>query len=539
MSEPASRPPGSAAPAADATRAAPPLLPGSEDEERSAALSATLQSHSVSTKAVFTSMATLVSRGANILLLIVLTPFLFGGLGERLFGIYQLTQRIAQFGGLSSLGASTYLKIRLAELYSDQGVTERRKAIGDCVMQWLALLPLLVLWLILIYALVSGRTAVSNSQAVAVMVLIILTPLAQLLSIGNVALFTHHLGYVGVPLWTGIGICASAAAAALAYAGYGIEGVATALAAGTILNGMSSLALARKLLPWFGLEWPTLREFLGNLGTSLSASVASLVYLGLQQLEALIFGLGAGPVILARLVLTVIGIQCLDIVVRSFIGAGAYAAAPFVRNGQSARIGSLRAEAHGNIVVLFTIAAPVVVGLTPVVVPLWINDAVLLSPWVAAAILLTSMFRLLAVFDATLLDQARDFHWKNAAATAAVFVPGAALGFIVYWDVAPEGWYWLLPASIALYFTLAARRCSRVLGVTTAWTTLFIPVIIVLASAFATTALLEGRASEVAVCSAATVASAIGAAASWLHPQLVGPVRKLAERFRRAIARSR
>lgn len=514
-------------------------LPSDLDGSAGSGTSVPGSGRSVSARALYTGMATLVSRGANILLLIVLTPFLFAGLGERLFGIYQLTQRIAQFGGLSSLGASTYLKIRLAEMYTDQGVTERRKAIGDCVMQWLALLPLLVLWMIVSYAMVSGRTAVAGSQAVAVMVLVILTPLAQLLSIGNIALFTHHLGYVGVPLWAGIGICASAAAAAAAYLGYGIEGVAIALAAGTLLNGLSSLALARKLLPWFGLEWPTLREFLRNLGKSLSASLASLVYLGLQQLEALIFGLGAGPVILARLVLTVIGIQCLDIVVRSFIGAGAYAAAPFVRDGQSARIGALRSEAHGNIVVLFTIAAPVIIGLTPVVVPLWINDAVLLSPWIAAAILLTSMFRLLAVFDAALLDQARDFHWKNAAATAAVFVPGAALGLILYWGVAPEGWYWLLPASMGLYFVLAAVRCARVLSVTTAWTTLIIPVLIVLASSFATSALLQGRASELAIGSTAAVASAIGAGASLLHPKLAGPVRKLAERFLRAIVRSR
>lgn len=536
MSESALQSAGSQGPAAVAAGSEPPQ--GTQNES-SAASSSTRGKHSVSSKALFTAMATLVSRGANVLLLIILTPFLFAGLGERLFGIYQLTQRISQFGGISSLGASSYLKIRLAEMYADEGWTERRRAIGDCILQWAALVPILVLWTIIIYHLIGTRTGVSGSQAVAVLVLILTVPLAQFLSIGNIALFTHHLGYLGVPLWTGIGVCASAAAAAAAYLGYGIEGVAVALALGALLNGVVSLVVARRQMPWFGVEWPSFREFTGNFGRSIGASVASIVYLGLQQLEALIFGLGAGPVILARLVLTVIGIQCLDIVVRSFIGAGAYAAAPFVRDAQSARIGSLRAEAHGNIVVLFTIAAPVVIGLTPVVVPLWIEDAVLLSPWIAAAILLTSMFRLLAVFDAALLDQARDFHWKNAAATAAVFVPGAVLGLLVYWDVAPEGWYWLLPTSMGLYFALAALRCARVLSVKTAWTTLIIPVLGVLANSFATSALLEGRASELAIGSVAAASSVLSAGASLLHPQLAAPVRKLAERFLRSIARSR
>ena len=482
-------------------------------------------------------MATLVSRGANILLLLLLTPFLFAGLGERFFGIYQLTQRISQFGGLASLGASNYLKIRLAEMYADENAADRRKAIGECILQWTALIPLLVLWTVVIFEVISGRTGVSGSEAAAVVVLILLMPTAQLLSIGNIALFTHHRGYVGVPLWTLIGICASAAAAAAAYLGYGIEGVAAALAVGTVLNGMCSLVLARKLLPWFGVEWPNFRQFLENFGKSLGAAVASMAYLGLQLLEALIFGLGAGPVLLARLVLTVIGVQCLDIVVRSFIGTAAYAIAPFVRDRQASRIAPLRGEAHGSIVSLFAIGGPPVIAFTPVIVPLWIQDAVLLSPWIAAAILLTSMLRLLATFDAALLDQARDFHWKNAAAAIVVFAPGAALGFLVFWDMAPDGWYWLLPIAMGLYFTLVASRCTRLLSVGTAWTILAIPALGTLTTSFVTTALLEAQASELEFVGTGVAASALCGAACVLHPQLAVPVKKLAARLVRAFRR--
>jgi hypothetical protein len=494
--------------------------------------------HSVSTRAVFTAIAGLASRGANILLIIVLTPFLFAGLGERLFGIYQLTQRIAQFGGVSSLGASTYLKIRLAEMYADEDTTERRKAIGECVLQWALLLPLLALWTVLIFELISGRAAVSGSQEFAIITLILLTPLVQLLSIGQIALFTHHLGYIGVPLGTAINIGASAAAAAAAYVGYGLEGVAFALAAGTLLNGVISLALARQLLPWFGVAWPTLREFRKSFGRSIGASVASLVYLGLQQLEALIFGIGAGPVILARLVLTVIGVQCLDMLVRSFIGTGTYAIAPLVRDRESRRISALRREAHGNIIVLFAIAAPVIIGLTPVVIPLWIRDAALLSPWIAAAIVLTAMFRLLAQFDAGLLDQARDFHWKNLVAVAAVFAPGGAAGLLLYQGTAPDGWYWLLAVSMGIYFALLAWRCARLLAVDTAWTPLFIPATGTLASAVVTVTLLETHASALALAGAAVALALLSGALSMLHPSLAGPVRNLLRRVLSAARRS-
>lgn len=488
----------------------------------------------ISNRAVFTAMATLVSRGTNTFLLILLTPFLFGGLGERFYGIYQLTQRMSQFGGFASLGATSYLKIRLAEMYADQNVFERRKAIGECLLQWAALLPVLVVWTTVLYLLISGRTAVSGGDAIAVIVLIVLTPLTQLLSVGNVALFTHHLGYLGVPLWTGIGVCASAGAAAAAYAGYGIQGVAFAFAVGTLLNGVSSIVLAKKMLPWFGVEWPVWREFVANFGMSLGASLASVVYLGLNQLESLVFGLGAGPVMLARLSLTIIGFQCFDLLVRSFQGVGAYALAPMVRDRQAGPLGSLRGEAQGNIIFLFAVVGPPIIAVTPVVIPIWIKHAVLLSPWVAAAILMTSMLRLLAMFDAALLDQARDFRWKTVIAAVVVFLPSVALGFLVYLNVAPEGWYWFLPAFMATYYTLIVRRCARILSVRTALTALAIPVLGILATSLVVSSLVASHSGFFAFAAAAVGSSVLCAAASLVHPQLARSVRKLTARLWRA-----
>jgi hypothetical protein len=464
----------------------------------------------------------------------VLTPLLFAGLGERIFGVYQLTQRISQFGGMTSLGASTYLKIRLSELYADESVHERRKAIGECVLQWSVLLPVLLIWLVVIFHVISGRASLTDGQEVAVIVLIFLTPLAQLMSIGNVALFTHHLGYIGVPLWTGITLASSAGAAAAAYFGLGLEGVAVALTAGTLLNGITCQILARNLLPWFGLEWPRFRGFLGSLGKSLGASIASLVYLGLQQFEALVFGLGAGPVSLARLVLTVIGVQCLDLLVRSFIGTAAYAVAPLVRDRATRRLSALRDEAHGNILFLYTLGAPIIIGMTPVAMPYWIANVTLLSPWVAAAVALTAMFRLMAAFDGGLLDQARDFHWKSLAAVATVLVPGTLLGVLLFRDMEPTGWYWALPVSMAACYVLTALRCRRILAVATSWHPVLLPIAIALASAWATSLLIAAGRASLEIVGAAFASSCVGGGLAMLHPRFAAPVKQLSRRLLRA-----
>jgi hypothetical protein len=295
---------------------------------------------------------------------------------------------------------------------------------------------------------------------------------------------------------------------------------------------LASVRLAKKMLPWFGVEWPSWREFLHGITKSFSVSVASAVYFGLQQLEALTFGLAAGAVTLARLVLTVVGVQCLDILVRSFIKTGAYAMAPFIRDRRTERISALREEAHGNIIFLFAIAGPVIVGITPLIVPIWISGAVLLSPWVAAAILLLAMFRLLVQFDAGLLDQARDFQWKNAAAALVVFVPTATVALFVAQGNPPEGWYWLLTAVMGSYFAVVAWRCKRILALSTAWSPLAIPVVGALVTAFinsnVTAAGWTGARGMMGTAAGVSVASGL---ISMLHPRLSGPVRKLATRF--------
>jgi len=488
---------------------------------------------SVSSQSVLTAMATLMSRGAGILALIVLTPLLFAGLGERLFGVYQLTQRIAQFGGLTNLGATSYLKIRLAEMSRDAEFGERRKALADCLLQWSAMLPIMVAWTAAAVYAVNARSGLTSGELAAIAVLVLLTPFRQIIGVGQVALFTHGRGYFGITLSTTIGIASSVCAALAAYWGYGIVGVAIALAAGAIFDGLTGLLLASRLLPWFGLQWPSFAEFRDGFGKSWGASLASLGYLGLQQVETLTVGFAAGPNMLSRFVLTCIGIQVLDILIRSFIGTAAYGIAPFIRERRSDRVRELRAEAHGNIMAVFMLSAPPIIFLTPLVVAQWIPTATVLGPSVGAAVLLLAMFRLLSVFDSALLDQARDFYAKIGAAIAVVFIPCTGVGIAAAAGLLFDGWIWLVSAAMATYFLLVARRVASVLDVGNSWSVLLLPVANILFSlGLADTEAARTNGTAFVLLFAL---SCVAAFAGLLHPALRRPALTSWNRLRRLL----
>lgn len=440
-----------------------------------------------SKQVILTSLATLFTQGANSLFLIVLIPVLFAGLGEKLFGIYQLTQRLAQFGGLTNLGASSYLKIRLSELPPGDHDEEKRTALGECLLQWAVLLPVLIVWIYVVLRAIEAKSILSPIEVAAVVTLIAVTPLNQIFAVGQVALFAQGLGYYGIPLASALGLSATAGAALAAHFGYGLAGVAVSLFVGMVLRSVATLAVANRMLPWFGISWPTLPQFKEGITKSFGASVASLSYLGIQQLESLSFGFALGPSMLARLVLTCVGIQFLDIFVRSFIGTAAYGVAPLIRDGETVQLQRLRNETSLNIIGIYSLAAPAIIGLTPLLIRYWVPSGSTLSSSVAAAILVTSLFRLLSQFDGTLLDQARDFHWKTLYSAGIVFLPAAILVGIMTINGPFQYWFAVIPIIMGIYYIMVAHRVKRCLDLNT----MLLPVALPIAAALASVGLRE------------------------------------------------
>jgi hypothetical protein len=449
-----SAPKGVVAPAAETSAASPKKRGGRAGKSLGTAL---------------TAASTLLNRGSSSLMFLVTTPITFSALGETMFGIFQFTQRLSQFGGLTNLGAGSFLKIRLSELSDQDSREEKRKAVGECLMQWGMLSPLLLVWTIVSVFIIKGRATLTFSEIAAVTALVVITPVSQAIGLGQVALFAEGLGYRGALAGTTVNVATGLLTAAAAHFGFGIEGMTVVIGVGMLANAAVGAWIAKRSMPWFGIAWPSWAEVRGHLGHSLGAALASLTYLGLQQTETMSFALGLGPVHLSRLIMTAIFVQCLEFAVRAIVNPTSYMLAPLIRARALERLGRLHAEIVGNIALIYALAAPFIIVGTPVALAIWVPKAISLGPWVCAACLLTSFYRVQAQMDGLILDQGRSFYIKSAYAVGAVFL---VCGVVVLAKLPTHFayWYWVIPASMATYHVLIAKLCQRHIGLPTNFT---------------------------------------------------------------------
>ncbi|MCC6787595.1 MAG: hypothetical protein IT547_07115 [Hyphomonadaceae bacterium] len=406
---------------------------------------------------VFTALAGLLSRASGLLTFIILTPLFFAGLGERSFGIFQFAQRLSAFGGVSNLGATSYLKIRLNSFYDNESPEPMRQAVGECIVQWFLLSPLLLAWCVAAVALIGGRNNLTPSETVGAIALIAITPLAQLLTIPQVALFSAGLGYRGTFVTTSITFCGYGIAAIVAKVGGDIVGIAIVLLATTVVTGLYLNSVASRLLGWWSIRVASVRSAIRSMSGSIASSLVSLTYLGLQQLEALAFGMFLGPVILGRLIITCALVQAIEIAARLFMNAATPMLAQQIAAHDHDRLSSMRREGYAHACLIYALASPGVVMLGPMLIQSWIPTASQLNPSVVTAVLILSYFRVLSQFDGLVLDQARHFYRKVLSALAVVAIPTTCL--LTLLNPADEAqWYWGLPLFAAAYHFSVSRE---------------------------------------------------------------------------------
>jgi O-antigen/teichoic acid export membrane protein len=392
--------------------------------------------------------------------MLILTPLYLTALGADRFGMLQFTQRLAIFGGLTNLGATSFLKIQLSALSKDGGDSQRRALVGECLQQSIILLPTVAIYCVVGLLVLSNGTELSAADACAIVLLLAVTPLSQWFSIPQVALFAHGLGYRGGLITTVVATVGQIAAVGLAWCGFGLPGVAIAMSASAIIVGVWSAVVARRHLPWFGVEWPAWRAAVKGLGRSSGAAIASLTYLGLQQVEVLTYGYARGASELGRFVLTCVIVSLLETALRMAIAASPPGIAHSILRRDTARIGRIREEFYAVAAVIVVMAAPLVIAFGPILVNLWVQRPVSLGREILVFALCLAAFRGPAQFDAMLLDQAGHFHRKTIYAVLTVFVPAMLLAATEVEKLVPY-WYWMIAAGVAAYWALVSAEVGR------------------------------------------------------------------------------
>lgn len=372
-----------------------------------------------STKVIASSLTSLLNKLLGVLIMAFMTPFLFHSLGERVYGIYVFTQKLSLFGGVSNFGATSYLKIRLCGLPQDGADAECRRAIGECIAQWCFLLPLLIAFVVVVMQLISGENQLDTMQYLAVFTLIILTPVGQILSIPQVALFSRGLAYKG----TVVSVLCTALGALLTvlliWKGFGLSAIAISMASTMLISFFAMARLASRELQWFGVARPDIGAVLKSMKSSVGASLASLSYLALQQYESLIFGFAMGAAIVGKIVLTGFVVHLLELFVRVFIQSSLPSLGQLIARGEEQELARIRSKTQMTINLVFSVFLLPFALVTEPIISIWVSSDAYISFELVCIVVVLSQIKLIIQFDAQLLDQFNSFYRK-----ASVFVIG-------------------------------------------------------------------------------------------------------------------
>jgi len=260
-------------------------------------ISGLLSDNGLTKKAYLNALTVMLDYGASVAVTFLITPLMLAGLGNYLFGMWQVLNRMVGYITPASGRPGFALKATLANQQASTDYAQKRRYVGSTLLIWVIFLPLLIgvgavvswyvpywvhapanyVWIVRLAAAVLSANLVIDALA----------------SVPQVTLQGENLGYkrMGmsvVMVFVGGGFYWLALSLHL-----GLVGISAAVFCSTLATGLFYLKVVGSYVPWFGVEKPYPEEtrqmlrlswwFMGwNLVTSLLL-VSDVVVLGVLQ----------------------------------------------------------------------------------------------------------------------------------------------------------------------------------------------------------------------------------------------------------------
>lgn len=223
-------------------------------------------------KASLNALTVALEYGASLIVGFLVTPLMVAGLGNYLFGMWQILNRLIGYINPVSGRPGFALKATLANQQASTDFDQKRRYVGSTMLIWLLFLPPLigiggvVSWFVP-YWVHAPSAFVWIVRAVAGL-LVLNVIVSSLSSVPQVTLQGENLGYkrMGVSV---ILVLAGGGFTWLAiYLKTGIVGVAAAVVASTLTTGLFYLWVVKSQIPWFGVARPRIADTRQMLGLS-------------------------------------------------------------------------------------------------------------------------------------------------------------------------------------------------------------------------------------------------------------------------------
>lgn len=223
-----------------------------------------LSDSSLTRKAYLNSLASTLDYGARLVSGLLINPMLVAGLGNYLYGVWQVLGRLIGYVSAASGRPTEALKWKVANRQTSDDFAEKRRSVGSAVIVWLMFLPLL--------ASIGGVLAWFSPTwlhapehlvwvvRLAALVLVVDLVLTSLVDVPESVLRGENLGYKRMGLTTLLVFVQGGTIALAAYLGFGIVGVAVAVLFDTLLTAVLFLYIAQSSVAWFGIAMPSFAE---------------------------------------------------------------------------------------------------------------------------------------------------------------------------------------------------------------------------------------------------------------------------------------
>lgn len=408
------------------------------------AVSRVMSDGSLTKRASLNAAAAAAEQAARILAGLIITPFLVTRLGDALYGIWQVLQRLIGHASPASGRPGEALKWTVAHDQVSTDHEKKRRAVGNAVAVWVLFLPLLVAiggvlaWFSPVWIDVAEDAYGTVRTAGAI--LVVDAVLFALFYLPQSVLQGENLGYKRLGLSVALVFISKSILALAVYLTAGIVGMAVATVAGTVLWGVAYLYIARTRVPWFGIARPRLAEVRGFVRLSWWFLVWNLVMTIMLASDVVVLGIVGSPTLVTTYALARYLPQAITVAVATLIFAIMPGLGGLIGAGELRRAVRIRTETMSLVWLVTIVAGASVVLWVESFLRLWVGERYYPgAPAMLMIMLMVLQFSLVRT-DANIIDLTLNLRRKVLLGTvSAALSVGLAWTFLAVLEMGIVG----------------------------------------------------------------------------------------------------
>lgn len=382
--------------------------------------------------------------GARLVVGLVITPVLVSGLGNFLFGVWQILGRLAGYLTVAGGRANQALKNAIANRQASDDYEEKRRLVASSLAVWALFVPFLsvlggvIVWYIPTWVDAPRELLFDVRFATAIVIAnLILTNLALL---PQSVLQGENLMYKRMGLSTALIVIGGFLVFLAIELDGGIPGVAIAYAGRTVLTGALFVPIVKANVPWFGLARVTMKQVMSFLRLSSLFMAWRFVTQAMVASDVLILGIAISPEAVADYSLTYFAPQAMVGLVALVITGITPGLGGIIGSGDTAKAARVRSEMMTGTWLIATSIGGTILLWNEAFVGLWVGPEHYAGDVATLLIILVVSQQLLFRNDANIIDLTLRLGTKVALGlVSAILSVGLAIAFVMTFDDAIVG----------------------------------------------------------------------------------------------------